>query len=178
MSGTVSLNPENFVENCTAHSTLPHFFSQANSYRHLYRGVLCTPPPHLYFKGWCFAPPSFLTPQGGWVLGTRVSDPLSVRSVAFCLLLAAALKTTLLRHGFYFHATVVFRCVLRTSQKSYSCTAGISACSSAFSKSQILCICSLYLLSIRLYSCHCYCLVPSYKQHMKSQAQSVSVWVH
>ena len=86
-------------------------------------------------------------------MGTRVYDPLSVRSVAFCLLLAAALKTTLLRHGFYFRATVVFRCVLRTSQKNYSCTAGISACSSAFSKSQILCICSLYLLSIRLYSC-------------------------
>ena len=86
-------------------------------------------------------------------MGTRVSDPLSVRSVAFCLLLAAALKTTLLRHGFYFRATVVFRCVLRTSQKNYSCTAGISACSSAFSKSQILCICSLYLLSIHLYSC-------------------------
>ena len=80
-------------------------------------------------------------------------DPLSVRSVAFCLLLAAALKTTLLRHGFYFRATVVFRCVLRTSQKNYSCTAGISACSSGFSKSQILCICSLYLLSIHLYSC-------------------------
>ena len=50
-------------------------------------------------------------------------DPLSVRSVAFCLLLAAALKTTLLRHGFYFHATVVFRCVLRTSQKNYSIAA-------------------------------------------------------
>ena len=30
-----------------------------------------------------------------FVLSTRVSDPLSVRSVAFCLLLAAALKTSL-----------------------------------------------------------------------------------
>ena len=46
-----------------------------------------------------------------FVLSTRVSDPLSVRSVAFCLPLAAALKTTLLRHGFHFRATVVFRSV-------------------------------------------------------------------
>ena len=36
MSGTVSLNPENFVENCTAHSTLPHFFLIGTyPYRHL-----------------------------------------------------------------------------------------------------------------------------------------------
>ena len=57
------------------------------------------------------------------------SDPLSVRSVAVCLLLAAPLKTSLLRHGFYFHVTVVFSSVLRHSTEDLQLHCRNPACS-------------------------------------------------
>ena len=114
-------------------------------------------PLLLVYEGGCFAPPPFLHPRAGgfWVLGC--SDPLSVRSVAVCLLLAAPLKTSLLRHGFYFRVTVVFSFVLRTTQKKPVTLQ--ESCLQRTANPQILrilCIlriCSWYLLSILLYSC-------------------------
>ena len=57
------------------------------------------------------------------------SDPLSVRSVAFCLPLAAERQTSPLRHGFHFRVTVVFSSVLRTPQKNYQVHCRNPACS-------------------------------------------------
>ena len=75
---------------------------------------------------------------GFWVLGC--SDPLSVRSVAFWLPLAAELQTSPLprpplRHGFHFRVTVVFRCVSLRSlhRRAISYTAVILP--AAYSKS-------------------------------------------
>ena len=70
------------------------------------------------------------------------SDPLSVRSVAFCQLLVAALKTSLRGMDSYFRVTVVFLSVLLHG-RAVSYTAGILP---ACSVQQILkySVCSVY----------------------------------
>ena len=111
-------------------------------------------------------------------LGTRVSNPPSIRSVAFCRPLAAVLATTL-RHEFSSRATIVFvstlfRQRLKVALQEFMpavpanpstntlylslCICRVCPIYSAFGSSskflqKILCIVSLYLLSISIILC-------------------------